>query len=67
LKRWKDAWREIKKRIRWQERMYSKGEIDQPEPTYADLSDHLNQTIHWRPSEKTIGRIIWAGEHNFLD
>lgn len=39
---------------------------DDPKPTLADYRDRLGEKMDWRPSVKTVGRIIQAGDKGYL-
>jgi len=64
--RWHNAYVHIKDRLEDLARQYDDGDSDEPEPTLADLGEHLTQEIHWRPSAKTVGRIRKAGEKGWV-
>ena len=65
--RWREAYEHICERVKEQGTLYDDGESDAPEPTRADLAEHLAQEMHWRPSEKIVGRIAHAGEKGWLN
>jgi len=66
LRRWHDAYAYIRDRLEDQTHQYEDGESNEPEPTQADLAEHLVQEMHWRPSAKTVGRIRKAGERGWI-
>jgi hypothetical protein len=67
LKRWKKAWRVIKKTREEYAQLHEDNERENPNPKIDDLRTALFKKMKWKPSERTVYRIIAAGNEKLLD
>jgi len=65
LRRWQEAWQVIE-HMRDESRD-TEDWGDDPRPTLDDYRDRLSVDISWRPSVRTIQKIVKAGERGMLD
>lgn len=66
LNKWKKAWSIIRKTQGKFKKEYENTRTDNPEPKVDDLRDALGGGMNWKPSEKTVRRIIKAGDEGLL-
>jgi hypothetical protein len=67
MKRWKNAYAVIKKIRKLYEMEYNDGIADTPTPTIDDLREALQPIYKRIPSDRTVEKIIAAGDNGFLD
>ena len=60
--RWKDAWKVIGKTRKEHASGWDESTMERPDPSYREFIDAIKDDLHWSPSEKTIQRILRAGE-----
>lgn len=66
LDKWKKAWSIIRKTRTQFQKEYDNESTENPSPKLDDLRDALARKMKWKPSEKTVSRIIKAGEEGLL-
>lgn len=67
IEKWKKAYGHCLDLQNEYQDMAQYGELDDPDPTWAEYSDHLAKEMRWRiRSAKTIRRILLSGKNGWL-
>lgn len=67
FKRWRDSWRKIARTRSEYRRLYFRGDTESPNPTMDELRDALSPIWGRKPCEKSVSRVMRAGELKLLD
>lgn len=67
LKRWKEAWGHLLQQRREYEEQFWQDDREDVRPSSYDRRTYLGDKMAWTPSDKTIRRILGAGDEGWLE